>query len=867
MSLICSDLIFVFHDDSIEKSFCSLNYFISFLKTRYAVCDQSLSVYFDNSNDFFLIITETSFLHYSPDLHSFNSTKSLIHQSFLSDLNGGIEVKPDCIDFDQFKAKESDESDKCYCRIYLADYFKSHLDLNAISEKLNKEINNPNIFSKANSSTIHMINREFPKLKNLNLLTNFFWDQNNGSLYSLKTNENFLESIKSCKVLKTIAATTRWEDDTELKILMSVCQYLDIQSYRWLCYGLGVLNKLIHRSDRAFQEYEGINYNIPLCNDLNKQFGCGCKLDCGVTTPIALSFKNIKGPHLINYIEDQGWLYLTTNDNPGPNFKTKLCKKFFVTGVVRDEFYKNWGCSLYFKFNDESSPRPMIIEKRMVIKTDEILKKEFFSKLDKLGVQIQNGRSKQVQDSIRKYIFHCVALKSATSPQFKEYEATFKSGWHDKFYVSPINKVISYQDDVSESNPFQRLPEEILYYKPRGILNPFVQKGTMIKWANEYIAPKKTPPPPVLIEKLLICGISLLPLRLKSDNLPSCIFHIWGQNKKDRSRALRLAASIWGDPDKFIYKIGYIEKNIEKISLLHNDSLICVSEISEQSYQQYLRLIYRLTFDEIPFKTADIITRHVLLSSGEEPILLSKKRGGSSPPIVINIRINEITSKNDVLEGMESFGCVTGEALKTISSESYGVPRPFELNFHKEFNSFVNSMFSKKNKLLKETIRKVSFHVLKLSRITAEKVYHDHFFDNLGDSFKNRLFDYLNQSLDNRSEKEKEALITVKQYLENHGYPKLINEDIFTPDVNYVVDGYFIKIKKRVFALILTERFNELFCKNISKKRMAQLLFEDGILKSGKNGSLSTSKWIKGLRKSRRGYLLKLSPSHGKTNL
>ena len=124
MSLICSDLIFVFHDDSIDKSFRSLKYFISFLKTRYAVCDQSLSVYFDNSNDFFLIINETSFLNYL-DSDSFNSTKSLIYQNFLSDLNGSIEVKPDCIDFDQFKAKESDESNKSYYRIYLVDYFKS----------------------------------------------------------------------------------------------------------------------------------------------------------------------------------------------------------------------------------------------------------------------------------------------------------------------------------------------------------------------------------------------------------------------------------------------------------------------------------------------------------------------------------------------------------------------------------------------------------------------------------------------------------------------------------------------------------------------------------------------------------------------
>ena len=84
-----------------------------------------------------------------------------------------------------------------------------------------------------------------------------------------------MKNIKNCRVLRAIAAATFWEDDQELKILMATCKHLNIQSFRWLCYELGVANKLIHKSDNAFKKYESDNYDTPLCKDLKENFGCG----------------------------------------------------------------------------------------------------------------------------------------------------------------------------------------------------------------------------------------------------------------------------------------------------------------------------------------------------------------------------------------------------------------------------------------------------------------------------------------------------------------------------------------------------------------------------------------------------------------
>jgi hypothetical protein len=869
MDSIYNDLIFKIQGDVIDSSHRSLNDFVCFLEQEYAIDKNNLSVFFDSENSFFLIISGASFLPYAVyavDSNKLNSMRSSIYKS-ISDQLDDIEVLPILIDSEQFEAKELDGINKSYLRIHLPDYFKKSLDIKSITIRLKQQFNNPtrNLFTRTPSTTIHYINKDLAQSKTTNLLIKFFFAIS-------PENKPSLDNLKTCVILRTISATTNWENEDELKTLMAVCQHLDIHSYRWLCYKLHILNKLIHRSDKAFRNYSPRKCGIPMCNDLYAKYGCGCKLECGVTTPLALAFINTKTIDEFKFIKENGWLFAIQKHhrkNEALESKLQLSTAFDVTAEIRDENQTHWGYQLFHSRTKPNTQEYRIVQD-IIIKTDDILKNNFLKILAKYGIQIPNIGDPRTKQAIRKYIFNYAsvayeakAMKMIENPneKFWTIRLTQKAGWNDESYASPIEKSIL-PNNINPNDAFEFYTPlfTFCFHNKFRLLNPYVKKGTLVDWKKEYL------PEPVAIENLLVCGISLFPLLLKKSNLSTCVFHIWGGNKAHRKRLTHLASSVWGDPEKFIYKIDYLEENFKNICLLHNDSLICISEISELSIQRYLRLLYQFAFEELPFKTGDTTTKHVFLSSGEDPIPLphAKKSGGH--PIIINIKTDGIEPRGETSIAETPFGCLATALVLRILFHPPPLPNPYELNYAEDFKKSMNSTFIKRNKSTIKEIEKISFKILQTSMVIMEMPPTYNPGSNFTETYKIKLLDYFNQSLENRTKDEKSAVASIKDYLKAYGHSRLINSNVLIADRRSEnnIDGFYIIIKDQMFALILTECFDRLFCKYISKKRLAELLLEEKILKRGKNGAFSSTHWIKGLRKSRRGYLLRL-PSPPKT--
>jgi hypothetical protein len=108
-----------------------------------------------------------------------------------------------------------------------------------------------------------------------------------------------------------------------------------------------------------------------------------------------------------------------------------------------------------------------------------------------------------------------------------------------------------------------------------------------------------------------------------------------------------------------------------------------------------------------------------------------------------------------------------------------------------------------------------------------------------------------------RTEVEREAVLKVMDFMRTGACPERLG-DAAKCLAHVDFDGYFFTEGKMRGVLFPTKKFKELFCATVTPKRLAELLYTDGLLVKGEGGGFTRPHWIPGLRRALRGYFLRL---------
>lgn len=153
-----------------------------------------------------------------------------------------------------------------------------------------------------------------------------------------------------------------------------------------------------------------------------------------------------------------------------------------------------------------------------------------------------------------------------------------KTGWQsDKLYATP-NWIVSAEKDISVIFDDQALVEQC-----------FKTVGSLEDWKIN-VASK------VEQSELLVFSVSLafVPPLLSLLDHDGFGFHLFGSSSTGKTTAMRIASSVWGSPGKYIKNWNLTSTALEGTAVMHNDTLLCLDEISQADPADVSKAAYEL---------------------------------------------------------------------------------------------------------------------------------------------------------------------------------------------------------------------------------------------------------------------------------
>lgn len=254
--------------------------------------------------------------------------------------------------------------------------------------------------------------------------------------------------------------------------------------------------------------------------------------------------------HENGFIErlDDGLYFVTYNDDDEVKHKTFICSSLTVLARSRDVNSNSWGLYIEWQDFDGITHRWALPAKNLQGDSSEY-RKELASQGLKLSPLPKALKALDV------YL--------TSHPTENRAICVNQVGWYGDSYVLPhitINtdkQVVVYQPDKLS---------DIIYS----------QQGSLDKWKNELCKPLAEQS---RIAFAISCAFSGQLLELLGAD--SGGFHIVGGSSMGKSIGLKVAGSVWGNPDKFIKSWRVTDNGLESVASTHNDSFLGLDEISE----------------------------------------------------------------------------------------------------------------------------------------------------------------------------------------------------------------------------------------------------------------------------------------------
>ncbi|MEJ6066519.1 DUF927 domain-containing protein [Psychrobacter sp. 16-Bac2893] len=355
-----------------------------------------------------------------------------------------------------------------------------------------------------------------------------------------------------------------------------------------------------------------------------------------------------------------GLLFVKYNDDDPANitFKSKafVCSPIEVIAKTRDTSSGTWGRLLQWRDDDG-----VLHTWSMPLSLLQGDAREYRKELASQGLNITtNGKQRSYLDTyIQNYPIHKRAL------------CVDKLGWHGEQYILPDGAIGSDSKQL------------IVYQSAHAINSTIAQQGTLEQWRDELCKPLAEQSRFVFS---IACAFAGQLLELLDDDGGG--FHIVGSSTMGKSLSLKVAASVWGNPDKYVKTWRSTDNALEGTASECNDSFLPLDEISDSDAKAVGRTIYML--GNGTGKGRSTVTGHnrttktwriIFLSNGEESLQNFMAQAGQKTNAGIEVRVAHIDADAGAGNDLRTFdslvladtGAAQADKIKELYYRYYGV--------------------------------------------------------------------------------------------------------------------------------------------------------------------------------------------------
>lgn len=382
-----------------------------------------------------------------------------------------------------------------------------------------------------------------------------------------------------------------------------------------------------------------------------------------------------------------GIVFISRTNRKGETTTIKYFPEIEILGLARDADSSDWGRVVRFKDYDGKTHETFISNADLTGNGEEVRER-----LTGLGFELYctgAGINRLLCDYIYRRPLGC-------DPQEPEKEKprilrTTSAGWLNNIFVTP-EKI------------YGQTPEAVFYEAEKKRQANYEQKGTLDGWkaAIAYSAEYSDN------LTLAISAAFAAPLvRIFPDLIEqiSAGFHFFGESGTGKTTIMRAAASVWGRPDDDnggrISRWTDTANELEFIAAAHNDSLLCLDELTGTDAREVEQKIYRMSGNKLKARANKDLSRSsnaswriLFISTGEEALESMgvrdnfEIRAGALSRLISLRAGTDLTSQTGetlgvferIPEGMKSIKCAY-ELLDEGYSNHYGTAGSYWLEY------------------------------------------------------------------------------------------------------------------------------------------------------------------------------------------
>lgn len=541
-------------------------------------------------------------------------------------------------------------------------------------------------------------------------------------------------------------------------------------------------------------------------------------------------------------------IFYVTKDSNNNEKRQFVCSPLDVVADTRDEKSSEWGRLLEWKDRDSKAHQwamPL-----------EILKEngaDMRGELLRQGLNI--ATSQKARNLLSAYI--------QTWPTDRKALCVDRLGWHGGQYILP-------DKSVGET-------EEITVFQNSGYLEPaYSQTGTLQDWKDNVAALAAG-------NSRMVFAISCAFASTLADivGMESGGFHLRGSSSSGKTTALHLAASVFGQPSRYIRLWRTTANGLEGLAALHNDSLLILDELSQADPKEAGEAAYMLANGQ--GKTRATRTgaarkaatwRLMFLSAGEEPLTAIMARAGKKTNAGQEIRLADIDS--DAGMNMGAFETPHGYTPAELSVKLKDHAAKYHGTAGRKWIEKLVAMRGKIPQNLKEQIdsftgefapKEASGQVIRVARrfalvaVAGELATRWELTDwEEGEAITAAVtcFHAWLEGFGGTGNREERAILEqVRGFIEQHGASRF--EDLKATEEQRIINraGFFRFNKDgEKEYLVLPESYRTDVCRGHDHNTVSKVLLKHGCLKSGYGGKSQVPERIPSLGKVIKVYLI-----------
>lgn len=225
-----------------------------------------------------------------------------------------------------------------------------------------------------------------------------------------------------------------------------------------------------------------------------------------------------------------------------------ICSALSVVAKTRDAKSGEWGRLLEWQ-DDDGITHQWAMPLALLQGDASDVRRE----LARLGLTISPNRT--ARDLLTSYV--------QVFPIEARARCVDRLGWHGEVFVTPTQS-------IGQST------EKIVFQNTNAIEPAFSSSGTAVEWRDSIgrLAAGNS-------RLVFAISIAFAPMLAKLVGEDSGGFHFRGASSSGKSTALKVAASVWGNPQAYCRLWRTTSNGLEGLAALHNDGLLILDELSQ----------------------------------------------------------------------------------------------------------------------------------------------------------------------------------------------------------------------------------------------------------------------------------------------